>query len=72
MINVEPTSQYSGKVQTTFGVEINREAISIATIVPGEGGKLKIMKIEEFVDSKTDSECAQKIGEAMAKAAGGK
>jgi hypothetical protein len=65
--NVVSSSQYSGKAQTSFGVELNREAITIAHIVTDEDGSLKIMQIEEFVDSKGQLDSIQALEAAMTK-----
>ena len=62
-----PILQYSGKAKTTFGVELNREAILIAHIVTDDNGSLKIKKIEEFVDSKSLLESVQALEAAIAK-----
>jgi hypothetical protein len=45
---------------------LNREAITIAHIVTDEDGSLKIMQIEEFVDSKGQLDSIQALEAAMA------
>lgn len=62
-----PISQYSGKAQTTFGVELKREAILIAHVVTDDDGSLKIKQIEEFVDTKSQLESIQALEAAIAK-----
>jgi hypothetical protein len=54
-------------VHTTFGVEINREAISIVHTATDDDGNLKIKTLEEFVDSQTYLESMKAVHEAMAR-----
>jgi hypothetical protein len=51
-------------VETTLEVEVLREAICIITIVTDDDGDLKILRIEEFVDSKIHIEVLQALEEA--------
>lgn len=44
-----------------------REAIVIATVVTDDDGSLKIKRVEEFLDSKSQLECMQGIEAAKAK-----
>ena len=53
----------TNKSQTSFG-EMTRESICIAHIATDEDGSLKIIKIEEFTDSKTECEFYQAIAAA--------
>jgi hypothetical protein len=55
------------KVNTSFGVEMNRESIVITHIVSDEDGSLKIKKIEDFTDSKAELDFVQAIAAARAK-----
>ena len=53
----------TNKSKTPFG-EMDREVLIIAHIVTDEDGSLKIVKIEEFTDSKTEHELYQAIAAA--------
>jgi hypothetical protein len=55
------------KVNTSLGVEMNRESIFISHIVSDEDGSLKIKEHEEFTDSKAELDFVQVIAAAMAK-----
>ena len=55
------------KVETSIGVEMNRESIIIMHIVSDEGGSLKIKEHEEFTDSKAELDFVQAIAAATAK-----
>jgi len=46
-------SQFTNKAKTKIGVDMTREAITIAHIVTDQDGSLKIKKIEDFIDSKS-------------------
>lgn len=48
-----PTSQFTNKTKTSVGVNSTYEAITISRIVADDDGALKIIQMEEFVDSKT-------------------
>jgi hypothetical protein len=53
--------QMAHKTNTSFGVEMNRELISIAYIISDENGSLKIKRIEEFTDSRAELDCVQAL-----------
>jgi hypothetical protein len=55
------------KMNTSIGVEMNRESIIIVHIVSDEDGSLKIKKYEEFTDSKAELDYVQAIAAATAK-----
>jgi hypothetical protein len=55
------------KVNTSIGVEMNRESVVITHIVSDEDGSLKIKKIEDFTDSKAELDFVQAIAAARAK-----
>ena len=55
------------KVETSIGVEMNRESIIIMHIVSDEDGSLKIKEHEEFTDSKAELDFVQAIAAATAK-----
>jgi hypothetical protein len=55
------------KVNTSIGVEMNRESVVIVHIVSDEDGNLKIKRHEEFTDSKAELDFVQAIAAATAK-----
>jgi hypothetical protein len=54
----------TNKKKTSVGVEVNRESIFIADIVPDEDGNLKIKKLEDFTDSKAEYDLYRAIAAA--------
>ena len=61
LCNVVPTSQVITKVKTSIGVERIRESIFIAHIVTDEDGSLKIIRGEDFTDSKAELDFIQAL-----------
>jgi hypothetical protein len=57
----------TNRVNTSIGVEVNREMIFILHIATDEGGNLKIKKLEDFADSKVELDYYQAIAAAEAK-----
>lgn len=59
--------QATAKAKTSLGVDMNREMIFIATIVPDDDGNLKIIRFEEFTDSKAYLDFVKGVADAKAK-----
>jgi hypothetical protein len=53
--------------KTSIGAEMNYESILIAEFVTDEDGSLKVIKLEEFSDSKAELDFIQAIAAAAAK-----
>jgi hypothetical protein len=56
------------KVKTSIGVDSIRESILIVYIVTDEDGSLKIKRVEEFTDSKSELDFTQAVAAAAAAA----
>jgi hypothetical protein len=58
---VVSTTQATYKVKTTIGIEKSRDTILIVHFVTDEDGSLKLIKREDFMDSKAELDFAQAV-----------
>ena len=63
---VSAIQQFSNKVKTSVGVEIDSESMFIITFTTDDDGVLKMKQIEGFADSQGQFEFAKAVAEARA------
>ena len=62
-----PTPQATNQAKTSIGIQMNHESILIVDMATDEDGRLKIKRVEEFVDSKLELDFIQAIAGVGAK-----